>query len=133
MEAYKYMIPTRKTYHIQILRPPSVNTLYGITRGGIKYMTKKGKDWFVENLWDVKRQIPSVETMTYCQVTLHLKTIRMDIDNVLKGTFDLLTQSQIILDDSYIMKLIATKEIVHHKKEEGLDITIEELYEKIKI
>lgn len=95
-------------------------------------MTRKGKDWFNENLWEVKRQIPGHKELLHCQLTIHLKTIRTDIDNILKGTLDLLTKSGLIQDDQFVMKLIATKEIVHHKAEEGLDIILEP-YEKTKV
>lgn len=87
-------------------------------------MTKKGKDWFTENLWEVKRQLPSVETVKYCKVDILLKTIRIDIDNVLKGTFDLLTKAGVIVDDAYIMELHIVKQIVHKRIKEELDVIV---------
>ena len=123
------MILNHAKYHLIITKPPSVNTLYGFTRRGFKYITKKGKDWFEENLWEIKRQLPNVRTIKRSQITIRLKTIQLDIDNVLKGALDLLTKGTVIEDDQYIMKLIITKELVHRRKDEGLDIIIEELHE----
>ena len=119
-------------YQLHISRPPSVNTLYGITRRGIKYITKKGKDWFTENLWEVKRQLPQVKALRECEVEIKLKAIQLDVDNSLKACFDLLTQSGVIEDDQYIMKLVITKEIVHHRIDEGLDIIISTHYDNYK-
>ena len=123
------MIPTRKQYQFHIKRPPSVNHLYG-RNGWRTYIKPQGEAWFTENLYLLKIRYGGIqEPIKYAQVTLHYKTIRGDIDNVLKGTLDLLTKSGMILDDQYIMKLIITKEIVHHKPDEGLDIIVEEIYE----
>lgn len=87
-------------------------------------MTKQGKQWFETAGWRIREQTTIGEPMRECEVRMKVYIIRGDWDNLLKASFDLFTQMGIIEDDKYIMKGTIEKFIVHHKKEERLEIEI---------
>ena len=125
----------KKEYQIKYMKfsipkPPSVNTLYGF-HGWHKYMTKRGKEWFEEAGWKIREQVPYTgKPLRESKLTIVAYIIQGDIDNLLKATQDLLTQMEIIEDDRYIMHIDMTKFVVHHRKDERLDIIIEKYANK---
>lgn len=109
--------------------PPSVNHLFGHTKRGITYITKKGNDWFEEAGWSVKSQVGGYETlMTDCSVDIMMFTaIRRDVDNIGKATLDLIAKHLRIVDnDNQIIDFRVRKFKVAHKNEERLEIQIKE-------
>ncbi len=108
-----------------IPKPPSVNTLYGF-RGWHKYMTRKGKEWFETAGWSIREQTTIGKPLRESKLIVHAFIIIGDIDNLLKATQDLLTKMGIIEDDKWIMEISMTKTVVHHRKDERLEIEIYE-------
>jgi len=108
-----------------IPKPPSVNHLYGL-HGHIKYITKKGKEWFETAGLTIREQTTIGEPLMRCR--LYVNTYIMDqsdLDNLLKATQDLLTHMRIIEDDKYIMEIHMQKTIVKHRKQEQLEVEIQ--------
>ena len=106
-----------------IPKPPSVNHLYGL-HGHIKYITRAGKEWFEEAGWRIREQTTIGVPMRECEIKMTAYIIQGDWDNLLKATFDLMTKMGIVEDDKFIMKGIMEKVVVHHRKDEHLDIEI---------
>lgn len=110
---------------LTIPKPPSVNNLYGL-HGHIKYMTKRGKEWFETAGWTIREQTTIGKPLARCKIGViaHIMD-QSDLDNLLKATQDLLTHMGIIEDDKYIMDIHMQKVIVKHRKEEKLEVEIE--------
>lgn len=114
-------------------RPPSVNNLY-VNANKHRFVSQKGKKWFEDNLWLIKTQIKG--SFNKVQKNLHAKRLevilniyycgRLDIDNGLKATFDLLMKSELIMDDHHIYKMTVFKEKVPHKENQKMELTIQQ-------
>jgi len=109
---------------------PSVNHLFGHTKRGITYITKKGNDWFEEAGWSVKSQIGGYDTIvSNCSVDIRMFTaIRRDVDNIGKATLDLIAKHLRIVDnDDQIIDFRVRKFKVAHMKEQRLEVEIKEV------
>lgn len=115
---------------ILLPKPVSVNSLYRVTcRNGYPstYISQKGKDWFDEAGWIVRQQF-KIDTLNN-DVIVYMwvyTTKASDLDNFSKITLDLLQKSQIIKNDKQVVELHMYKERVKHKKEERMELQIEE-------
>ena len=86
--------------------PPSVNHIWRHSAGGKVYRTRDYLTWSNGEGWTVRAQMKGQHAFTGpVYVTLAMKRPRSnaDIDNRLKGIFDLLQQVGAIADDKHIM------------------------------
>lgn len=115
---------------VTIPLPPSVNHLYrfAVIKGRpIMYVTKKGKDWFEDCAGIVKQQTTPTMPLkgpVIVQVTLYTARMKRDIDNVNKALLDLLTKTNIIEDDQWVMRLEMHKIKVPKVKEEKVVLKV---------
>lgn len=72
----------------------------------------------------IREKHSSWNTMRESELIISAFIIQGDIDNLLKATQDLLTKMNIIEDDKWIMRIEMTKTIVHHRKDERLEVEI---------
>lgn len=110
-----------------IPKPPSVNTLYATNRyTGARYITAKGKAWFTEAGWEIRRQVVGVPTITTeCSVNVVFYTSRFqDTDNIAKAIFDVLEDMKIVENDNLIRKHTIERVKVAHRKDEKVDVQI---------
>jgi Holliday junction resolvase RusA-like endonuclease len=85
---------------ITIPIPPSVNDLYGVGKGGRRYLKRHVKAWREEAGWMLKDQDPVPVTGRY-KLFLSVPKTRKDADNMLKPTLDLLVSLGLTPDDRH--------------------------------
>lgn len=109
---------------LTIPKPPSVNNLYATNRYGARYVTAKGKAWFTEAGWEIKKQMAGHETITKeCEVYVVFFTSRFqDTDNIAKALFDILEDMKIVENDNLIRKHTIERVKVSHRKDEKVEI-----------
>ena len=118
-----------KTIEFTIPLPPSVNHLYGnrCIRGRVvRYISDKGKQWFEEAGWELKRQVKKRKPIT-TPISIYIRMYHCrsrDIDNVLKATFDLLEKMRVIENDNQIEFLQIWKIKVEKMKDQRLEIEV---------
>lgn len=91
---------------LHIPRPPSVNGLYANRSGG-RYKTRRYTKWLAEAGYALSPQIRGHKTLTApCSVALVFDKRRGDLDNYVKGPFDLLTRHRVWLDDDQVEQIL---------------------------
>lgn len=86
--------------------PPSVNHIWRHAAGGKVYRTRDYLTWSNGEGWNVRAQMKGQDTFTgpvYLTLAMKRPRSNADIDNRLKGIFDLLQQVGAIADDKHIM------------------------------
>ncbi len=92
--------------HIELPFPPTVNSYYGHTKRGIKYITKNGKSFreacaeqcLHQNAYNLKLDYPlQVDVILYPP-----DKRQRDLDNYMKALLDALTLANVWEDDSLI-------------------------------
>ena len=118
-----------KTIEFIIPLPPSVNHLYGnrcVNGRVIRYVTKKGKEWFAQAGWKIKIQVRKRKPITK-PISIYIKLYHCrarDIDNVLKATLDLLEKMRIIENDKQVEFLQIWKIKVEKMKDQRLEVEL---------
>jgi len=91
--------------------PPSLHQLYGVKKGGGKYLTSAYRAWRREADWRIAEQRAQksaiVGPYTF-QLTLPMHC-RLDPDNALKAPMDLLVRWNITADDRHCKSATAVK------------------------
>lgn len=87
--------------------PPTINTAYGITKTGSRYLRPKGKTYKARAAFAIKTQtfgLPSFgKQSVFAIIYLYPPDKRVrDTDNIKKLLFDSITMSGIIDDDRYL-------------------------------
>ena len=108
---------------VNLPRPPTTNNLYATNKAtGRRYRTKRYETWLVAAGYDVNRMSHS-KVSGDIQIVLALgrdrnkdgsfSKRRMDADNFIKATLDLLTKHKLIDDDSYAqdVRIFWTREV----------------------
>lgn len=92
---------------IQLPWPPTVNHYYTVARGR-KILSAKGRKYKSDCQWLLASQKPDKARGSSVSVTIHAHPPdkrKRDLDNLLKPVLDILTESQLIEDDSQIDEL----------------------------
>ncbi len=85
--------------------PPSVNTIWRTTRGGLTYMSKRGKDYRKE-IVALCADVNPVEGPLRMVVDIYPPDRRKrDIDNICKALLDSLEKAGVYKDDNQICDL----------------------------
>jgi Holliday junction resolvase RusA-like endonuclease len=111
---------------ITLRKPTSLNSLYGYNRYGSVYMTDEGKTWKQEATYTLRSQC---KLRTDGDISLYLKYYvcgLSDIDAPLKILLDSIEASGIIKNDKQITFLQIEKVKVTTRKEQKIEIEIEE-------
>ncbi len=85
---------------ITIPIPPSVNDLYGVGKGGRRFLKRHVKAWRDEAGWMILDQKP-VPVIGRYRLLLSVPKTRKDADNMLKPTLDLLVALWLTPDDRH--------------------------------
>lgn len=97
------MVKTRLTL---AALPPSVNSIWRHTKGGKTYRTADYMTWQNGEGWSITAQLRGQHKFTgpvYLTIAMRRPRGNSDIDNRLKGTFDLLQSTGVIDNDKNIM------------------------------
>ncbi|EER47574.1 endodeoxyribonuclease RusA [Actinobacillus minor NM305] len=94
---------------LELPYPPTVNHYWKHTRNGKHYITAKGKTFQQEVRW-LTRNRPKFIGKVLLEVDIYPPDNRKrDIDNIFKALLDALTNAGVIIDDSFVYKLVAEK------------------------
>lgn len=98
-----------------LTKPPTTNHIYGITaRGGFAqmYITKEGKDWFLETQQEIRKQRTRVSPITSeCEIWITVYTsTRRDADGSVKPILDALQKNEVIENDYLFFGVHALRE-----------------------
>ncbi len=92
--------------HIELPFPPTINSYYGHTKRGIKYITKRGKSFremVLQSCIEQNAYAISLQTRLQVDVILYPPDRRTrDLDNYMKALLDALTLSKVWGDDEQI-------------------------------
>lgn len=88
------------SFLISIPVPPSTNKLYGVGRGGRRYLTEGYRRWRNNAGLMIRSQKPEPVTGPY-KLFLSVPKTRKDADNMLKPTLDLLVAMKLTPDDRH--------------------------------
>ena len=95
-------------YTIKLSCPVSANQRLIKSKTGILINSTKYRDWHYLALFQIKNQLPKIETLQgriKLSVEMHFKDHRRrDLDNIVKGLQDVLTEAKILL---MIVKLMS--------------------------
>jgi Holliday junction resolvase RusA-like endonuclease len=99
---------------IILLKPPSINHIYGYTsRGGFarSYITKEGQIWFAKAIEDITRQNRrKIPIESELEVSIDLYTARrQDVDNIIKPILDALAKAGVMKNDAQIYRVSVEK------------------------
>src|SRR3990167_6563237 len=101
--------------------PPSLNSLYRISKYGKMYLTKEGKDFknrvqdFLMFRFDIKKHYPKPSEQPFqLEITYYLEKL-IDIDNLQKILLDSL-QRLIYINDKQITKLTVERKIDQNQR-----------------
>lgn len=90
--------------------PPSVNAIWRFTKGGKMYRTSEYQTWANSEAWTVAAQLRDQHKFTgpvYLTMAMRRPRANSDLDNRLKGIFDLMQQVGAISDDKDVMGINA--------------------------
>ncbi len=97
--------------HIELPFPPTINSYYGHTRRGVKYITKKGKSFREEvRVACVEQNAYNLSLTSRIQLDVILyppDRRTRDLDNYMKALLDALTLAKVWGDDEQIDSLTA--------------------------
>jgi Holliday junction resolvase RusA-like endonuclease len=86
--------------------PPGVNNLYANRRGGGRFRTERYEGWTEEAGWLVRQQrVPPIGGPVALSICAGIPKRKRDLDGIFKATCDLLTDCEIIEDDSLIVEI----------------------------
>lgn len=111
---YGDLIPSLKTI-VRLSVPliaPSVNDMYQHRRGGGVYLSTPGRIYKAKVIEEIRKQkVEKVNTAVVIMLHFCFSDYRKrDVDNYIKGTLDAIN-GILIIDDSYVRTVCATKEI----------------------
>lgn len=92
---------------ISIPVPPSTNKLYGVGRGGRRYLLAGYRRWRANAGYMINSQKPEPVTGRY-KLFLSVPKTRKDTDNMIKATLDLLVAMKLTPDDRHCAHCEAT-------------------------
>lgn len=92
--------------HIELEFPPTINSYYGQTKRGIKYITKRGKlfrEGVLQSCFEQNAFGLSLEDRLQLDVILYPPDKRTrDLDNYMKALLDAMTHSKVWVDDEQV-------------------------------
>lgn len=118
-------------YTIKLSCPVSANQRLIKSKTGILINSAKYRDWHNLALFQIKNQLPKIETLTgriKLSVEVHFKDHRRrDLDNIVKGLQDVLTESKIFIDDCQIDELFVKRAEIDKDKKGYVIVLIDEI------
>lgn len=118
-------------YTIILSCPVSANQRLIKSKNGILINSSKYRDWHNSALFEIKKQFPKIDTLQgriKLSVKVHFKDKRRrDIDNIVKGLQDVLTDAKFFIDDCQIDELSIKRAEIDKKKKGYVIVFIEEI------
>ena len=108
--------------------PPSVNTIYSVSRDGRWFKNKRGRDWEEEAGYLLLNCPKFKEQLITLTIYYYFPNIRSDLGNRTKILQDLLEKQGIINNDFQVYEVHEYKNI--DKKKPRVEIQIKEFSEK---
>ena len=118
-------------YTIKLSCPVSANQRLIKSKTGILINSVKYRDWHNLALFQIRNQLPKIETLTgriKLSVEVHFKDHRRrDLDNIVKGLQDVLTEAKIFIDDCQIDELLVKRAEIDKDKKGYVIVLIDEI------
>lgn len=118
-------------YTIKLPCPVSANQRLIKSKTGILINSSKYRDWHNLALYQIKNQFPKIETLTgriKLSIEVHFKDKRRrDIDNIVKGLQDVLTDANFFIDDCQIDELFVKRAEIDTDKKGYVIVLIDEI------
>ena len=118
-------------YTIKLPCPVSANQRLIKSKTGILINSAKYRDWHYLALFQIRNQLPKIETLTgriKLSVEVHFKDHRRrDLDNIVKGLQDVLTEAKIFIDDCQIDELFVKRVEIDIDKKGYVIVLIDEI------
>ena len=118
-------------YTIKLPCPVSANQRLIKSKTGILINSVKYRDWHYLALFQIRNQLPKIETLTgriKLSVEVHFKDHRRrDLDNIVKGLQDVLTEAKIFIDDWLIDELFVKRAEIDKDKKGYVIVFIDEI------
>lgn len=118
-------------YTIKLPCPVSANQRLIKSKNGILINSSKYRDWHNLALFQIKNQFSKIETLQgriKLSVEVHFKDKRRrDIDNIIKGLQDVLTDAEFFVDDCQIDELFVKRAEIDTDKKGYVIVFIEEI------
>lgn len=121
----------KKVYTIKLSCPVSANQRLIKSKTGILINSVKYRDWHNLALFQIRNQLPKIETLQgriKLSVEVHFKDHRRrDLDNIVKGLQDVLTEAKIFIDDCQIDELFVKRAEIDKDKKGYVIVLIDEI------
>ena len=118
-------------YTIKLPCPVSANQRLIKSKNGILINSSKYRDWHNLALFQIKNQFSKIETLQgriKLSIEVHFRDKRRrDIDNIVKGLQDVLTDAKFFIDDCQIDELFVKREEIDTDKKGYVIVFIEEI------
>ena len=118
-------------YTIKLPCPVSANQRLIKSKNGILINSSKYRDWHNLALFQIKNQFSKIETFQgriKLSIEVHFRDKRRrDIDNIVKGLQDVLTDAKFFIDDCQIDELFVKREEIDTDKKGYVIVFIEEI------
>lgn len=118
-------------YTIKLPCPVSANQRLIKSKTGILINSAKYRDWHYLALFQIRNQLPKIETLQgriKLSVEVHFKDHRRrDLDNIVKGLQDVLTEAKIFIDDCQIDELFVKRAEIDKDKKGYVIVLIDEI------
>lgn len=118
-------------YTIKLPCPVSANQRLIKSKTGILINSVKYRDWHYLALFQIRNQLPKIETLTgriKLSVEVHFKDHRRrDLDNIVKGLQDVLTEAKFFIDDCQIDELFVKRSEIDKDKKGYVIVVIDEI------
>ena len=124
----------KKVYTIKLPCPVSANQRLIKSKTGILINSVKYRDWHYLALFQIRNQLPNIKTLTgpiKLSVEVHFKDHRRrDLDNIVKGLQDVLTEAKLFVDDCQIDELFVKRAEIDKDKKGYVIVFIDEIQGK---
>lgn len=118
-------------YTIKLPCPVSANQRLIKSKNGILINSSKYRDWHNLALFQIKNQFSKIETLQgriKLSIEVHFRDKRRrDIDNIVKGLQDVLTDAKFFIDDCQIDELFVKRAEIDTDKKGYVIVFIEEI------
>ena len=115
LQNQKMTTTSKLIYTLKLPWPPTINSYYGTTRSGQKFIGAKGKEFravVIEALREIPEGKGTLDGRLHIVIECHVPDRRRrDLDNILKSLLDAMTHAGVYKDDCLIDYLEVSREL----------------------